>query len=68
MDAKTFHTMMGGIKVLSRLENRRQLGGNAPSLLVSAQRLAGLMLRAHMVPGPVDIAAAIDPGFEACLQ
>lgn len=68
MDAETFLASMGGIKVPSRLENQRLLGGKAPALLVPARRLAEIMQHAHMLSGPVDIAAAIDPGFEACLQ
>ncbi len=63
-----FRTAMGGIKVPSRQENQQLLGGNAPTLLVPARRLAEIMLRGHMIPEPVDIAASIDPGFASCLQ
>jgi NitT/TauT family transport system substrate-binding protein len=68
IDAETFLTSIGGIKVPSRLENQRLLGGKAPALLVPARRLVETMLRAHMIPAPVDIAVTIDPGFEACLK
>jgi hypothetical protein len=54
--------------VPSRQENQLLLGGNAPTLLAPARRLADIMQRGHMIPGPVDIAASIDPGFASCLR
>ena len=68
MDAEAFRTILAGLKVPSRQENRLLLGGNAPTLLVPARRLADIMQRSHMIPGPVDIAAGIDPSFASCLQ
>jgi NitT/TauT family transport system substrate-binding protein len=68
VDTETFRASREGIKVPSRRENQRLLGGKAPELLIPAGRLVETMLRAHMIPGTVDIAAAIDPGFEGCLQ
>jgi NitT/TauT family transport system substrate-binding protein len=68
MDAEAFRAAMGGLKVPSRQENQLLLGGNAPTLLVPAKRLADIMQRGHMIPGPVDITASIDPGFAGCLQ
>ncbi len=59
---------MAGLKVPSRQENQLLLGGNTPTLLAPARRLADIMQRGHMIPGPVDIAASIDPGFASCLQ
>lgn len=63
-----FRTAMAGIKVPLRQENQLLLGGNAPTLLTPARRLAGIMQRGHMIPGPVDIAASIDTSFASCLQ
>ncbi len=63
-----FRTAIAGIKVPSRQENQQLLGGSAPTLLVPARRLADIMLRGHMISGPVDISASIDPGFASCLQ
>jgi NitT/TauT family transport system substrate-binding protein len=63
-----FRTAKAGIKVPSGQENQLLLGGNTPTLLVPARRLADVMLREHMIPGPVDVAASIDPGFASCLQ
>lgn len=63
-----FRTAMAGIKVPLRQENQLLLGGNAPTLLVPARRLADIMQRGHMIPGPVDIAASIDTSFASCLQ
>jgi hypothetical protein len=59
---------MAGIKVPLRQENQLLLGGKAPTLLAPARRLSDVMQRGHMIPGPVDIAASIDPGFASCLQ
>ncbi len=63
-----FRTAMAGIKVPSRQENQQLLGGNAPTLLVPARRLADIMQRGHMIPRAVDIATSIDPSFASCLQ
>jgi NitT/TauT family transport system substrate-binding protein len=68
VDMEIFRASVEGIKVPSRQENQRLLGGKTPALLVPAGRLVEIMLRAHMIPAPVDIATAIDPGFEACLR
>ena len=68
MDAEAFRTAMAGLKVPYRQENQLLLGGNTPTLLAPAGRLADIMQRGHMLPGPVDIAASIDPGFASCLQ
>lgn len=67
-DAEAFRTAMAGLIVPSRQENQRLLGGNTPTLLAPARRLADIMQREHMIPGPVDVAASIDPSFAACLQ
>lgn len=63
-----FRTARAGIKVPLRQENRQLLGGDTPALLAPARRLADIMQRGNMIPGPVDIAASIDPGFASCLQ
>lgn len=68
MDTDAFRAAMGGLKVPSRQENQQLLGGNAPTLLVPARRLADIMQRGNMIPGAVDVAASIDPGFASCLQ
>lgn len=68
VDMATFREAMDGLKVPSRLENRRLLGGKASALLIPARRLTEIMQRAHMITVPVDVSVAIDPGFEACLQ
>jgi NitT/TauT family transport system substrate-binding protein len=63
-----FRTARAGIKVPLRQENQQLLGGKTPALLAPASRLADIMQRGHMIAGPVDIAASIDPGFASCLQ
>ncbi len=63
-----FRTAVAGIKVPSRQENQLLLGGSAPTLLGPARRLADIMQRGHMIPGAVDIAASIDPGFASCMR
>ncbi|MBU0622320.1 MAG: ABC transporter substrate-binding protein [Gammaproteobacteria bacterium] len=63
-----FRTARAGIKVPLRQENQQLLGGNTPALLAPARRLADIMQRGNMIPGPVDVAAIIDPGFAGCLQ
>ena len=63
-----FRTAMAGLKVPLRQENQQLLGGNTPALLAPARSLADIMQRGHMIPGPADIAASIDPGFASCLQ
>jgi len=68
MDAEAFRTAMAGLKVPYRQENQLLLGGNTPTLLAPAGRLTDIMQRSHMLSGPVDIAASIDPGFASCLQ
>ncbi len=68
MDAETFRAAMGGLKVPSRQENQRLLGGNAPALLTPAKRLSDIMQRGHMLPGPADIAASIDTSFTSCME
>lgn len=68
IDAATFRASMDGLAVPDRKENQRLLGGDSPALLVPAMRLTEIMQRERMITGPVDIAAAIDPGFAACLK
>lgn len=68
VDAATFQASMDGIKVPNKLDNQRLLGGKTPTLLAPAGRLVELMQRAHMLPGAVDVAAAIGSDVEACLQ
>ena len=63
-----FRTARAGINVPLRQENQQLLGGNTPTLLAPARRLADIMQRGNMIPGPVDVAASIDPGFASCLQ
>jgi len=68
VDAETFRAAMGGLKVPTRQENQQLLGGNMPTLLLPAKRMTDIMQHEHMIPGPVDLAAAIDPSFAVCLQ
>jgi NitT/TauT family transport system substrate-binding protein len=68
VDAETFLASMNGMTVPDRKENRLLLGGSSPALLAPARRLAEIMRREHMIAGPVEFAASIDPGFAACLQ
>lgn len=68
IDVETFQASMAGLKVPLREENQHLLGGDKPALLAPARRLADTMLRAHMIPRPVDLAASIDPGFANCLR
>lgn len=68
MDDDAFRAAMAGLKVPSRQENQRLLGGDAPALLVPASRLLEIMQRGRMIPGAVDIAGAIDPAFASCLR
>ncbi|MBJ6727381.1 ABC transporter substrate-binding protein [Geomesophilobacter sediminis] len=68
VDAKTFAASMAGIKVPSREDNRRLLGGRSPALLAPAQRLVDIMLQAHMIPTSVNMATALDPEFAECLK
>jgi NitT/TauT family transport system substrate-binding protein len=63
-----FRSAMAGLKVPLRKENQQLLGGTAPTLIAPAQRLAEVMQRGHMIAGPVDIAASIDPDFANCLK
>jgi len=63
-----FRTAMAGLKVPLRKENQQLLGGDTPTLLAPARRLADIMQRGNMIAGPVDIAASIDSGFASCLQ
>jgi NitT/TauT family transport system substrate-binding protein len=63
-----FRSALAGLKVPLRKENKQLLGGIAPTLLAPAQRLADVMQRGHMIAGPVDIAASIDPDFANCLK
>lgn len=67
-NVEDFRTALAGITIPSRQENQRLLGGNTPTLLAPARRLAEIMRRDHMVPVPVDIAASVDPSFASCLQ
>lgn len=68
VDAEAFRVSIEGIKVPSRQENLRFLGGNAPGLLVPARQLSEVMQRAHLIPGPVDIVPCIDPSFTNSMQ
>lgn len=67
-DAEAFRVAMAGLIVPSREDNQRLLGGKTPTLIAPAKRLADVMLREHMIPAPVDVAASIDPSFASCLQ
>jgi NitT/TauT family transport system substrate-binding protein len=68
VDAATFRASMNGIIVPDRKQNQLLLGGSSPMLVVPAKKLVEIMLREHMIAGPVDIAASIDSSFAACLK
>ena len=67
MDADSYLTAMQGLVLPSRQESQRLLGGKEPALLKPARRLEEIMLRENLLPAPVDISSAIDPGFQDCL-
>lgn len=68
MDAEAFRSVMGGLKVPSREDNQRMLGGEIPTLLAPARRLSDIMKAGQMLPGEADIAASIDSSFTSCMQ
>ena len=68
VDAAAFRASMNGLTVPDREENQRLLGGSSPKLLVPGKKLVEIMQREHMIAGPVDLAASIDPGFADCLR
>lgn len=68
MDEKSFRAAMTGLKVPSRQENQRLLGGSTPGLLAPARRLADIMQREHMIPAAIDVSASIDPEFANCMK
>jgi NitT/TauT family transport system substrate-binding protein len=58
-----------GLHIPSREENARMLGGDAPELAVTGQRLMALMVDAHLLPANVDIGHILDPRpLEALLR
>ncbi|CAD6881248.1 Hydroxymethylpyrimidine ABC transporter, substrate-binding component [Methylomonas albis] len=68
MDAEAFSAAIGGLKVPSRQENQRLLGGNQPGLLTPARRLSDIMQHRQMLSEAVDIAASIDTSFTNCME
>jgi len=51
---KEFSASLEELKVPSKAEDDRLLGGNDPAILVPAQRLAGVMLKIGVIDAPVD--------------
>lgn len=68
MDAEAFRAAMSGLKVPSRQDNQRLLGGDLPALVEPARRLSDIMQRGNMLPGAADIASSIDTSFASCMQ
>lgn len=68
MDTEAFRNAMAGLKIPSREENQRLLGGETPTLLAPARRLSEIMKTGQMLPGEANIAASIDTSFTACLN
>jgi len=51
-----------GIRVPSRDENLKMLGGSAPELVVSGRRLIALMLEEKLLPSGLEIETVLAPG------
>lgn len=58
--------MMEGIIIPTTAENKRILGGDKPTLIDPANRLANILLKEKLISQSVDVSAAIDPTFTSC--
>ncbi|HEX7385227.1 MAG TPA: hypothetical protein VF291_13005, partial [Burkholderiaceae bacterium] len=63
-----FLAALGGLRVPTREENLRMLGGPAPELAVAGRRLMSLMLEARLLRRGLDIEGVLAPGPLAALS
>jgi NitT/TauT family transport system substrate-binding protein len=63
-----FLATLQGLRVPSREENLRMLGGATPELAVTGRRLMGLMVDAKLLRAGVNIEDVLAPGPLADLQ
>ena len=63
-----FRAMLDGLLLPTLADNLRMLGSATPEILGPAKRLNEVMVREKQLPGPIDIAASLDPAIQSCLQ
>lgn len=63
-----FDTLMSGLVLPSKEENRNLLGGASPELLVPGKKLVEIMLKEKQISRQIDIASALDPQFAGCFK
>lgn len=68
LKVEDYDALLDGIILPDEKTNREMLGGNSPSLLKPAKRLAKIMLEERQISKMVDLSSSIDISFGSCLK